>query len=195
MKKWQTITAIALTIFALSIGGFVTYTYLRPPHYGGGIFTDETSQSTTSTSDTISSTTETSQSIISTSETGGDDGYHEEAVTETETNTASSNIIYLTDVVGLGTDPSIFKDGGYYIVAPGGLRSGSEIVYSVYRLEREGTMADGKPIVATKDYVRTIDSYDVAREFLYWLRYYDPDNTPNSSLEENWNYFVTEREG
>ncbi len=173
----------------------MTYTYLRPPHYGGGIFTDETSQSTTSTSDTISSTTETSQSIISTSETGGDDGYHEEAVTETETNTASSNIIYLTDVVGLGTDPSIFKDGGYYIVAPGGLRSGSEIVYSVYRLEREGTMADGKPIVATKDYVRTTDSYDVAREFLYWLRYYDPDNTPNSSLEENWNYFVTEREG
>lgn len=43
MKKWQTITAIALTIFALSIGGFVTYTYLRPSHYGGGIFTDETS--------------------------------------------------------------------------------------------------------------------------------------------------------
>lgn len=80
-------------------------------------------------------------------------------------------------------------------MAPGGLRSGSEIVYSVYRLEREGTMADGKPIVATKDYVRTTDSYDVAREFLYWLRYYDPDNTPNSSLEENWNYFVTEREG
>ena len=171
----------------------MTYTYLRPSHYGGGIFTDETSQSTTSTSDTTSSTTETSQSIISTSETGGGDGYHEEAVTET--NTASSNIIYLTDVVGLGTDPSIFKDGGYYIVAPGGLRSGSEIVYSVYRLEREGTMADGKPIVATKDYVRTTDSYDVAREFLYWLRYYDPDNTPNSSLEENWNYFVTEREG
>lgn len=56
--------------FALSIGGFVTYTYLRPSHYGGGIFTDETSQSKTSTSDTISSTTETSQSIISTSETG-----------------------------------------------------------------------------------------------------------------------------
>ena len=193
MKKWQTITAIALTIFALSIGGFVTYTYLRPSHYGGGISTDETSQSTTSTSDTTSSTTETSQSIISTSETGGDDGYHEEAVTET--NTASSNIIYLTDVVGLGTDPSIFKDGGYYIVSPGGVRSGSEIVYSVYRLEREGTMADGKPIVATKDYVRTTDSYDVAREFLYWLRYYDPDNTPNSSLEENWNYFVREREG
>ena len=192
MKKWQTITAIALTIFALSIGGFVTYTYLRPSHYGGGIFTDETSQYTTSTSDTISSTTETSQSIISTSETGSDDGYHEEAVTET--NTASSNIIYLTDVVGLGTDPSIFKDGGYYIVAPGGVRSGSEIVYSVYRLEREGTMADGKPIVATKDSILT-GPYNITKEFLYWLRYYDPDNTPNSSLEENWNYFVTEREG
>lgn len=177
MKKWQTITAIALTIFALSIGGFVTYTYLRPSHYGGGIFTDETSQSKTSTS-----------------ETGGDDGYHEEAVTETETNTASSNIIYLTDVVGLGTDPSIFKDGGYYIVAPGGVRSGSEIVYSVYRLEREGTMADGKPIVATKDSILT-GPYNITKEFLYWLRYYDPDNTPNSSLEENWNYFVTEREG
>ena len=56
-------------------------------------------------------------------------------------------------------------------------------------------MGDGKLIVVTKDYVRTTDSYDVAREFLYWLRYYDPDNTPNSSLEENWNYFVTEREG
>lgn len=194
MKKWQTITAIALTIFALSIGGFVTYTYLRPSHYGGGIFTDETSQYTTSTSDTISSTTETSQSIISTSETGSDDGYHEEAVTETETNTASSNIIYLTDVVGLGTDPSIFKDGGYYIVAPGGVRSGSEIVYSVYRLEREGTMADGKPIVATKDSILT-GPYNITKEFLYWLRYYDPDNTPNSSLEENRNYFVTEREG
>lgn len=195
MKKWQTISVTALTTLALSVGGITTYNYHQTQPYKGKVFTNETKheKSISSNTSTSSSSSSSEQGMVYDNYSANDTIKQQQSNTEALEQRGGTRmgeiapITYQVDIIGVSTPVEQYQAGGYYIVSTG-------TKYAINRLERTGTMTDGTPILTCMDTTVT-GSYDISKEFLDWLRYYDPDNTPNSSLEDNWPYFVQQREG